>query len=46
MSEAQREMVIRLHRSGVPSSQIARRVRVTRREVNEVIRESVLRGRR
>jgi len=46
MSEAQREMVLKLHRSGVPSSHIARRVRVTRREVNDAIRESVLRGRR
>jgi plasmid maintenance system antidote protein VapI len=33
-----RERVLRLHASGVPSSHIARRLGLPRREVNEIIR--------
>lgn len=39
MTDTQRLRILRLHESGVPSSHIARRLRVPRREVNRVIKE-------
>lgn len=39
MTDTQRLRILRLHRSGVPSSHIARRLGVPRREVNRVIKE-------
>lgn len=44
MTETQRLRILRLHRSGVPSSHIARRLGVSRREVNKVIREDMRNG--
>jgi predicted regulator of amino acid metabolism with ACT domain len=41
MTDAQRLRVLRLHRSGVPASHIARRMGVPRRVVNKVLREVV-----
>jgi IS30 family transposase len=41
MTETQRLRILRLHKSGVPCSHIARRLGVPRREVNRVIREAV-----
>ena len=43
MDETTRARIVRLHRSGVPSSHIARRIGCDRREVNRVIREQVKR---
>lgn len=37
-AEDNRERIVRLHKSGVPSSHIARRLGVARREVNRAIR--------
>lgn len=34
------ERVLALHRAGVPSSHIARRLGIARREVNRIIREA------
>lgn len=39
MDDETRARILRLHASGVPSSHIARRLGVPRREVNKVIRE-------
>lgn len=39
-----RARIVRLHKSGVPSSHIARRLGMERREVNRVIREEVKRA--
>lgn len=39
MTESQRLRILQLHRRGVPSSHIARRLGVPRREVNRVIKE-------
>ena len=39
MTDTQRQRILRLHKSGVPSSHIARRLGVPRREVNKTIRE-------
>ena len=43
MDEPTRARIVRLHNSGVPSSHIARRLGVHRRDVNRVIREQVKR---
>jgi IS30 family transposase len=40
MTDTQRLRILRLHRSGVPSSHIARRLGVPRREVNQTIKEA------
>ena len=39
-----RQLILALHRNGVPSSQIAKRLGVERREVNRVIRASEANG--
>jgi IS30 family transposase len=39
MTDAQRLRILQLHKSGVPSSHIARRLGVPRREVNQAIKE-------
>lgn len=36
--------IISLHRSGVPSSSIARRLGIRRSDVNHVIKDSILKG--
>ena len=43
MDETTRARIVRLHNSGVPSSHIARRLGVARREVNRVIRKQAKR---
>ena len=40
MTDTQRLRILRLHESGVPSSHIARRLGVPRREVNQAIKEA------
>lgn len=40
MMESVRERVLALHRAGVPSSHIARRLGIPRREVNRILREA------
>jgi transcriptional regulator len=40
MDDDTRLRILRLHASGVPSSHIARRLRVPRRVVNKVIRKA------
>ena len=39
IDETTRARIVRLHNSGVPSSHIARRLGVSRREVNRAIRK-------
>ena len=43
MDETTRVRIVRLHNSGVPSSHIARRLGVARRDVNRAIRKEVKR---
>ena len=43
MDETTRARIVRLRRSGVPSSHIARRLGVARRDVNRAIREEAKR---
>ena len=43
MDEPTRARIVRLHNSGVPSSHIARRLGVSRHDVNCVIRKQVKR---
>lgn len=43
MDEHTRARIVRLHNSGMPSSHIARRLGVARRDVNRAIREQVKR---
>lgn len=43
MDDKQRARIVRLHNSGVPSSHIARRLGVSRREVNRAIRKQAKR---
>lgn len=45
MDETTRDRIVRLHKSGVPSSHIARRLGVRRRDVNRAIREVSANGR-
>ena len=42
MNAVERQMVLALHHSGVPSSHIARRLSLPRREVNHVIKEGAM----
>ena len=43
IDETTRARIVRLHNSGVPSSHIARRLGVSRREVNRAIRKQAKR---
>jgi len=43
IDDTTRARIVRLHNIGVPSSHIARRLGVSRRDVNRVIREQVKR---
>jgi IS30 family transposase len=43
MDEPTRARIVRLHNSGVPSSHIARRLGVQRRDVNRAIRKQAKR---
>ena len=43
MDETTRARIVRLHNSGVPSSHIARRLGVSRRDMNRAIRKQAKR---